>query len=621
MTQRLEVRDLTVTYPGPPSVRAVHDLTLAVSAGECLGVLGESGSGKSTLARTLLGLSDDASVTGSIRLGDLELVGADEQRWQQVRWDRLALVFQSTSSLNPVLRIGQQIAEAIEAHATDGRRAVGAKVERLLARVGLPPEMADRYPSELSGGQRRLCLLATALACEAEVLVLDEPTAGLDPFRRDQVLTLLRSLCDDGVAMLLFTHDVEALGVVADRVGVMYRGWLAELGPSDAVLHGPRNPYTWGLLNAHPTLGTIKDLRGIRGTPPDPTVLAVGCPFVERCTQAIAECHDGTPPLVPPVPEAPDHLVACVRGGLVPVLEATGLHKRYRVRRGPLRHEEVAAVDGVDLTVHEGEVVGVVGPTGAGKSTLGQLLVRLIEPDGGAVRIEGNEVFSADRDQLRAVRRRAQMLFQDPFEALSPRQTVRQVVREPLDVQGIGSDEERDRHVERMLAEVRLPATSAFWQRHTHELSGGQLQRVALARALILDPKLLIADEAVAMLDPSEQTKLVQLLKHLQVERGMAMVFVSHELALVLRVADRVVVMDQGRVVEVATSTELLQRPTHPTTRRLLAAGGAAVAAPGEPTAIPRGLAAPAGSLAADHTADGAGPLRHEPSAPIRGPR
>ena len=575
MTARLTITDLTVTYDGPPPVRAVHALGLEAHAGECVGVLGESGSGKSTLARGLLGLHDATSAHGSIRLGAQELVGAGEAQWQQVRWDRIALVFQSTSSLNPVLRIGRQIAEVLEVHGSPRRGGIDERVTEVLTQVGLPPQTDSRYPNELSGGQRRLCLLAMAMACSPEVLVLDEPTAGLDPFRRLQVLELLAALRDSGVALLLFTHDVDALRVVADRVGILYRGWLAELGPAERVLDGPRNPYTWGLLNAYPTLGTVKDLRGIRGTPPDPTVPATGCPFLERCTQAVAACADDTPQLLPVDVGAEDHLVACVRGGVVPVLTAEGLTKHYHVGRGPFRRETVAAVDGIDLTVHEGEVLGVVGPTGAGKSTLGQLLLRLEEPDAGAVQLEDVDVLGADAAGLRAVRRRAQMLFQDPFEALSPRLTVRQAVREPLEVQRIGTEVERDRLVEATLREVRLPPEAGFADRHTHELSGGQLQRVALARALVLDPKLLIADEAVAMLEPSEQTKLVQLLKQLQVERGMAMILVSHELAVVLRVADRVLVLDQGRVVEEAPSTQLLQRPQHETTRRLLAASGA----------------------------------------------
>jgi peptide/nickel transport system ATP-binding protein len=574
----LELRDLRITYPGPPPVRAVDDLTLTVRQGECLGVLGESGSGKSTLARSLLGLLAEAEVEGALRLDGTDLGALDEGGWRGVRWRRIALVFQSTSALNPVLRIGTQITEALETHLDLGGRAAQRRAAQVLDRVGLGADAADRYPSELSGGQRRLALLSIGLACDPEILVLDEPTAGLDPLRRRVVLDLLADLRTEQRTLVVFTHDVDSLRLLADRVGVLYRGWLAELGAAGSVLEDPRNPYTWGLLNAYPTLGTVKDLRGIRGDPPDPTSVAGGCPFLERCPQSITDCEEGRPPEVAPDGEDGRRVVACVRGGVVPVVVARDLAKRFHVRRGVIGRETITAVDGVSLVVRAGEVLGLVGPTGAGKSTVGQLLLRLLDADEGSVEIEGRELLTAGKEGLKAVRRRAQMLFQDPFEALSPRLTVRQVVREPLEVQGIGTRVEQDELIAATMRAVRLPPVGGFLERHTHELSGGQLQRVALARALVLEPSLLIADEAVAMLDPSEQTKLLQLLKHLQVERGMAMVFISHELAVVLRVADRVVVLDRGRVVEEATSTGLLVDPQHPVTRRLLAASGARVA-------------------------------------------
>jgi peptide/nickel transport system ATP-binding protein len=268
-------------------------------------------------------------------------------------------------------------------------------------------------------------------------------------------------------------------------------------------------------------------------------------------------------------------MVACVRGGIVPVLRVRGLGKAYRLQTGAIRRATVTAVDGADLDVREGEVVGLVGPNGAGKSTLGKLLLRLVESDVGSVELEGTDLLAVRGDELVAARRRIQMLFQDPYEALSARLTVGDAVREPLDVQGIGTPEERRELVARTLAEVRLPPSAGFLDRYTHELSGGQLQRVGLARALVLAPKLLVADEPLEGLDPSEQAKMLQLLKAIQVERGMAMILISHDLAVVLRTVDRVVVMDAGRVVEVATGTRLLTAPTHPVTRDLLEASGA----------------------------------------------
>jgi peptide/nickel transport system ATP-binding protein len=418
-------------------------------------------------------------------------------------------------------------------------------------------------------------LLALALVCDPEVLVLDEPTSGLDPATRNRVLEVLGRLrADGGRALVVMSHDADALEMLADRVAVMYRGWLAEIGPAQPVLDRPRNPYSWALLNARPTLASVKDLRGIRGDPPNPTDVAPGCPFAGRCTQEIDSCRDGRPPLVPPTAEDGERLVACVRGGVVPVLVGRNLSKAYAVRGGFGRKERVTAVDRVSVEVLEGEVVGLVGASGAGKSTLSSMLVRLLEPDEGSVELEGRDLLTATGPELKAARRRVQLLFQDPFEALSARLTVGQAVREPLELQGLGDAAEQDRLIRSTLRAARLPADDDFLARYTHELSGGQLQRVSLARALVLEPKLLVADEPVSMLDPSEQAKVLQLLKQLQVDRGMAMVLVSHDLASVLRIADRVLVMDGGRVVEEGTGSDLLMAPRHPATRALLDAAG-----------------------------------------------
>jgi peptide/nickel transport system ATP-binding protein len=571
----LSIRGLKVTYPGPPPVQALDGLSLDLAAGECVGILGESGSGKSTLAQALLGLLPTAEIEGSVHLGDVELTDLDEEAWRPVRWKRISLGFQSTNALNPVLRIGDQLTEPLKEHLGMDDEAADRRAVELLESVTLGEWAMHRYPRELSGGQRRLILIAMALACDPDVVVLDEPTAGLDAVTREEVLGLLTSLvAGRKQALLIVSHDPEALELVADRIAVMYRGWMAEVGPAGRIVNNPRHPYSVGLLNARPTLATVKDLRGIRGDPPRPTEIAVGCPFLDRCTQSTGACGSNRPPHLVPTGEDGKREVACERGGLLPVLTAQGLRKCYEMPAGIIGHRRVAAAEDVDLEVMEGQVVGLVGPTGSGKSTVAKLVVRLLETDGGSVWFEGEDLLAAKGKELKAIRRRIQLLFQDPYEALSPRMTVGEAVREPLDVQHIGSGEERDTLVRETLAAVRLPASGGFLGRHTHELSGGQLQRVALARALVLQPKLLVADEPVAMLDASEQAKMLQLLKTLQVDRGMAMIFISHELAVVLRVADRVVVLDHGHVVEEGTGTRLLASPQHAVTRSLLAASG-----------------------------------------------
>jgi len=450
------------------------------------------------------------------------------------------------------------------------------RTDELLREVGLGPWAVDRYPSELSGGQRRLVMLAMALACRPEVAILDEPTAGLDPGTRNRVLALLRSVRDEsGASLVVLSHDADALEILADRVAVLYRGWLAEIGPKDQVLGDPRNPYSWALLNARPTLASVKDLRGIRGPPPNPTELAEGCPFLGRCHQSRDEvCRPGTPPLIAPHGEDGHRLVACARGGVVVLLAARNLAKTYSSGGVLGRRSSVTVVDDVSLDVREGEVLGLVGATGAGKSTLGMLLVRLLDADVGAIQFDGHDLLAASGAELKSLRAQAQLLHQDPFEALSPRLAIGDAVREPLDVQGIGDGPARRAAVKAALSDCRLPVDDAFLGRHTHELSGGQLQRVALARALVLHPRLLVADEAVSMLDPSEQAKMIQLLKHLQVERGMAMVFISHDLAVVLRVADRVLVLADGRIVEEGSGGAMLTAPQHQATRALLSAAG-----------------------------------------------
>lgn len=571
----LSVRGLRVTYPGPPPVQALDGLDLHLDRGECVGILGESGSGKSTLAHALLGLLTTARIEGAVALGDTDLTSLDEDGWRAVRWKRVALAFQSPAALNPVLRIGDQLAEPLRAHMGMTAAQAAGRAEELLRSVTLGGWAARRYPRELSGGQQRLVLLALALSCDPETVVLDEPTAGLDPVTRSKILELLAAIvAGRRHALLIVSHDPAALAELADRVVVLYRGWLAEVGPAARVVATPQHPFSVGLLNARPTLATVKDLRGIRGEPPSPTRVAVGCPFADRCTQVGEECLEDRPPMLVPEGEDGRRTVACVRGGVVTVLSASGLQKRYVMPEGLVGHRSVAAVEDVSIEVREGEVVGVVGLTGSGKSTLARILVRLLEPDAGHIRFEGRDLLALRGDQLRAVRRRIQLLFQDPYAALSPRLTVAAAVREPLDTQGIGTDAERCALVAETLAAVRLPVLDGFLDRHTHELSGGQLQRVALARALVLGPKLLVADEPLAMLDASEQTKMIQLLKSLQVDRGMAMVFVSHDLAVVLRIADRVVVLDGGRVVEEASGSRLLTYPEHAMTRSLLAASG-----------------------------------------------
>jgi peptide/nickel transport system ATP-binding protein len=578
----LSVRDLYVHFSAAGGrddtpVRAVDGVSFDLAAGEALAIVGETGSGKTTIGRALLGLHPPGTTRGSIRLAGRELVGLAEDAWRPIRWRRVAMAVQGAgSAFDPVYRLGAQIAEPLREHLRlPAAEAVG-RVAALAGQVGLEPRHLRAYPHQLSGGEKQRAMLAMALSCQPEVLIVDELTSGQDVLSRARLLDLLsRVRAETGLSLILIAHDLAAAARVADRVAVLYAGKLIEVGVAREVLEEPRHPYTWGLLNAYPNMTTSRDLRGIRGRSPDPADPPPGCRFHPRCTQAVDRCRQADPPLV----EVGGRLIACHLGGLQTLLQARDLHKAFSSNGNG---ETVTAVRGASLEVYEGEVVALVGETGSGKTTLGRLLVGLLAADGGRVVFEGQNLADVNgrarmglRRRRSALHRRLQFIAQDPFDAVSPRLTVAEIVREPLDVQRVGTAAERAEKACEALEAVGLPAGPAFLERRAHELSGGQLQRVAIARALVLDPKLIVADEPVSMLDASEQAKVLNLLKEIQNERGMGLLLVSHDLALVRKVADRILVMRQGEIVEGGPANRIVTRPEHDYTRALLQAAPA----------------------------------------------
>ncbi|MGW2825834.1 dipeptide ABC transporter ATP-binding protein [Streptomyces sp. NPDC001443] len=554
----LTVRGLRIGYRIARGTHlAVDGLDLRAAAGEITAVVGESGSGKSSTAHALVGLLPAGGVVlgGSVRLQDEELTGLGERAWRQVRGRRVGLIPQDPGvSLDPVKPVGAQVAEVLRVHGLASRRDAPARAVDLLAEAGLPDpaQRARQYPHELSGGMRQRVLIAIATAARPRLLIADEPTSALDVTVQRQLLDHLQEVVTTtNTAMLLVTHD---LAVVADRaqhVVVMSQGRVVETGPAGQVLTDPRHPYTRKLLADAPTL-TARPPRGRSGMAGSAPVTAPGTTSVDASTR-IAQPASGEP------------------ARPAPLLSVTGLTRTFPVR-GPVlsRRRTRTAVDGVGFELGRGETLGVVGESGSGKSTTARMILGLERVDSGTVRLDGVDVTTVRGAARRALHRRIQLVYQNPYASLNPRFTVEELLTEPLRNHRIGSRAEWGGEVRRLLDDVALPA--GVVRRKAAELSGGQRQRVAIARALALGPEVLVCDEPVSALDVTVQARILELLVGLQERRGLSYLFISHDLAVVAQVSDRIAVMRGGRIVESGPAEELLRAPRHPYTRELLAA-------------------------------------------------
>ena len=530
----LRITQLGVTFLTPQgAVPAVEDVSITVRRGECLGVVGESGAGKSQLFLATLGLLPaTARVTGSAELGREPLIGRPERDLDRIRGARIGLVFQDPmTSLTPHLSIGEQIAEPIVRHCGTSWREARRKALALLERVHVP-EPARRmrqYPHELSGGMRQRVLIAIALSCGPELLIADEPTTALDVTIQAQILALLAELKrESGMAMVLITHDFGAVAGIADRIAVMQAGRIVEMDSAAAVLKTPRNPYTRDLLDKVPGLTSNPDAR------------------TGHASAGAAHAARGI------------------------VLGISSLGVEYS-SRGAWRagSSVLPALHDVSFGLYPGEALGVVGESGSGKSTLARAALQLIRPSAGRVTWLGQSVSALAAPELKHLRRDLQIIFQDPLACLDPRMTIGRIVSEPLEVHEprLGA-EARAHRVAQML--VRVGLGPELLSRYPHELSGGQCQRVGIARAMILGPRLLVCDEPVSALDVSVQAQILDLLASLKGEHGMSILFVSHNLAVVRRLCDRVLVLYRGRMMELADTRTLFTRPLHPYTRALL---------------------------------------------------
>ncbi|MGV0758423.1 ABC transporter ATP-binding protein [Tistrella mobilis] len=527
----LSVRDLSVTFRHETGeTRAVAGVSFTVGAGETLAIVGESGSGKSVTALGILGLlprSADVAVGGSARLGEAELVGASERSLRQVRGNRIAMIFQEPmTALNPLHRVERQIAETLALHRGLEGAAAAARIDALLREVALvdaegsTARIRRSFPHELSGGQRQRAMIAMALANEPEILIADEPTTALDVTVQEEILGLLaRIRRERGMALILITHDLAIVRRTADRVVVMRRGEMMETGTAEEIFRAPRNDYTRMLIASRP--------RGL----PDP-----------------------------------------VPAGAAPLLSVRDLAVRYPVKGGLLRRvvSHVEAAVGVNFTLRPGETLGLVGESGSGKSSVAAALVRLTTAE-GVVDFAGTDLAKLDQKRLRPLRNRFQIVFQDPFGALSPRMTVGDIVAEGLDVHApIADRAARRERIGAALAEVGLDA--AMQDRFPHEFSGGQRQRIAIARALILEPELIVLDEPTSALDVSIQAQIVELLRGLQRRRQLAYVLISHDLAVVRALAHKLIVLRQGRVMEQGEAASVMASPETDYTRALIRA-------------------------------------------------
>ena len=544
----LRVEDLAVDFAVDGSwLRVVEDISFDLDRGEVLGIVGESGSGKTVTSRALIRLLPKRGcriAKGRVELEGKDLLTMTEPAMERLRGSRVSMIFQNpTSHLDPVMRIGKQIATGLRLHRGLDSRAARQRSIELLAEVGFnqPDRQIDAFPHELSGGMRQRAMIAGALSCEPAVLIADEPTTALDVTVQAQIIDLLQALRRQrGLSIIFISHDLGLVAEFCDRVVVMERGRIVEQAPMRQVIERPSHPYTINLLRSQPAM-----------VEPGTYFPVNGQPVTRAPSRSLPE-------------DAPD------------LLEVAGLGVAFAQNRSlaevlirkPAQH--LLAVDGVSLTLRRGETLGLVGESGSGKSTLARSVVGLVAPTRGEIRLEGQSLGEIAAGDRTAWRRRVQMIFQDPLSSLNPKMTVAATLAEPLLVHRIASPAEVSEKVRSLMAEVGLE--EALAARRPHQLSGGQCQRVGIARALAVEPELLLADEPTSALDVTIQAQILNLLMHLRESRGLTMIFISHDLTVVRHLCQTIAVMKQGQLVETGSTAEIFERPQHAYTQALLAA-------------------------------------------------
>ncbi|MBI5561327.1 MAG: ABC transporter ATP-binding protein [Deltaproteobacteria bacterium] len=609
-TPIVEIRDLKTYFRTPGGVaKAVDGVSFGIDAGSTFALVGESGCGKSVTALSIIQLIQGPAgyaAGGEVFVNGRGIMRLTEREKREMRGAVISMIFQEPmTSLNPVFTVGEQVAEGIRLHQKKTAVEARAIAMEMFGRVRLPDpaSLYGEYPHRLSGGMRQRVMIAMALACKPGLLIADEPTTALDVTIQDEIIRLLNELkASTGAAILLITHNMALVYRNAERVGVMYAGKIVETARAGAVFSQPMHPYTVKLLRSIPgpeKRGLMLDT--IAGSVPPATDYPAGCRFSGRCPREMEGCASMEPPLAE---RGTDHLVAChlhdpafmasdrsgplrpETDGLAPIqaarterrtlLEVKGLKTWYPIRKGIFRRTagHIKAVDGIDLTIKKGATLALVGESGCGKTTAGKTIIRLLRPTAGEILFDGGgvrDIAAMNEAGLRPLRSRMQMIFQDPYSSLNPRLTIRETVEEGLAVlrPGMGAAE-RLRKVTDTLERVGLGVETL--SRYPHEFSGGQRQRIGIARALAVDPEFIVCDEAVSALDVSVQAQILNLLKAIQQETGIAYLFITHDLGVVEYIADDVAVMHGGRIVEAGTCEAIFSNPKDEYTRRLLAA-------------------------------------------------
>lgn len=600
-TPLLEVENLEIEIAGPErAVTPVAGISFSLCRGETLAIVGESGCGKSMTALALMRLlPEGARAKGDARIGGIPVLDLPEREMQAVRGRKAALIFQEPSSaLNPVMTAGDQIAEVLRHHFGMTKREAREEAVRWLERVGIPePEKrAGAYPFELSGGQKQRCVIAMALAARPELVIADEPTTALDVTLQKQILELLAKLqAETGMALLLITHDLAVVQRMADRVALMYAGKIVEEAPAKEFFARPLHPYASQLLAAVPAMDRKGEkLASIPGTVPALDRAFACCRFADRCRAASPACRAGEPPMRR-ISET--RRVACFRagdplaatgsacaapapasGGKTPpetVLSVKNCTVEFPVRGGLFRFRKpgVIAVKNAGLELRAGETLALVGESGSGKTTLGKAILQLFRGSAritGEITVCGTDAVRAKGESLRRLRQSAQMIFQDPFSSLDPRMTVEETLLEPLaSLRPEIPAADRKARLLRLMDQAGLPREAL--SRYPHEFSGGQRQRISIARALAPEPRLIVCDEPTSALDVSVQAQILNLLKDIQRETGVAYLLITHNFGVVEYIADRVSVIERGVIVEAGEAAQVLRSPANPYTRELLA--------------------------------------------------